>query len=99
VTGANSMNTISGSGTVNIVGTSGSATTDVLTLNGPNSYTAATVVGDATTADVDQDLEERQARDLQRGVPCAARGGFPAWLAASGVRPGERRVRAGHDQA
>jgi autotransporter-associated beta strand protein len=51
VTGASAMNTISGSGTVNITGTSGSATTDVLTLNGPNSYTAATLVGDGTTAD------------------------------------------------
>jgi autotransporter-associated beta strand protein len=48
VTGANSLNSIAGSGDVNILGTSGNATTDVLTLNGPNAYTAATFVGNGT---------------------------------------------------
>jgi autotransporter-associated beta strand protein len=48
ITGTNALNSIAGSGDVNILGTSGNATTDVLTLNGPNAYTAATFVGDGT---------------------------------------------------
>ena len=48
VTGANSLNSIAGSGDVNILGTSASASTDVLTLNGPNAYTADTFVGNGT---------------------------------------------------
>lgn len=50
VTGANSLNSIVGSGDVHILGTSGDATTDVLTLNGPNAYTADTFIGDGTVA-------------------------------------------------
>ncbi|MFZ0846570.1 MAG: autotransporter-associated beta strand repeat-containing protein, partial [Pseudolabrys sp.] len=50
VTGATSIGTISGTGPFNILGTSASATTDVLTVNGPNSYPDATFIGDATTA-------------------------------------------------
>lgn len=50
VTGANSLNSIVGSGDVNILGTSGNATTDVLTLNGPNAYTADTFVGNGTAS-------------------------------------------------
>ncbi|MBN9007993.1 MAG: autotransporter domain-containing protein [Rhizobiales bacterium] len=48
VTGANSLNSIAGTGDVNILGTSGNAAADVLTLNGPNAYAAATFVGDGT---------------------------------------------------
>ncbi|WP_424631033.1 autotransporter domain-containing protein [Bradyrhizobium sp. SYSU BS000235] len=50
VTGANSLNSIAGSGDINILGTSASATTDVLTLNGPNTYTADTFVGNGTAS-------------------------------------------------
>lgn len=48
VTGANSLNSIAGTGDINVLGTSGNAAADVLTLNGPNAYTAATFVGDGT---------------------------------------------------
>lgn len=48
VTGANWLNSIVGAGDINILGTSGNATTDVLTLNGPNAYAADTFVGDGT---------------------------------------------------
>lgn len=48
VTGVNALNSIVGSGDVNILGTSGNAATDMLTLNGPNAYTAATFIGDGT---------------------------------------------------
>lgn len=48
VTGANSLNSIVGPGDVNVLGTSGSAAADVLTLNGPNAYTANTFVGNGT---------------------------------------------------
>jgi len=38
---------------------------------------------------VDHRIEERQASDIQRGVACAARGGFPAWLAVDRHREGK----------
>jgi autotransporter-associated beta strand protein len=50
VTGTNSLNSIVGSGDINVLGTSGSAAANVLTLNGPNTYTADTFVGDGTAA-------------------------------------------------
>jgi len=42
---------------------------------------------------MDQGVEGRQARDLQRRVPCAARGGLPARFAEIRIRSGGRGVR------
>ena len=50
VTGANALNSIAGTGELRILGTSGNAATDVLTLNGPNAYTANTAIGNGTAA-------------------------------------------------
>ena len=52
VTGANSTGALTGAGDYNIVGTSGSATTDVLTLTAASTNSGQTIVGDGTAGHV-----------------------------------------------